>query len=307
MFHNNQEPPENIPFAPEDPQLKALRKQPLLLLLVLYGAIVVMNSLAGLTDLLFYPQMLKNDGGIIPIDVIFLLNFITFLSTYVTRRYWERKQQQRLLALSQPGQYLVEKQPVPYSTIPQLVKISLYMQRNKAFAFAFVYIFIMVVIVEFLIKVSLSYFSQLSIVISLLIALVIALVASGGIIWFSLNKNLSKKRTPHIELSEASISTSSGRVKMQVNWQDARFFSTYHGPRVFFLFGKGIQYYELASEHTLVRWQWQHALTTNYVTNPAMDQETYDHWQEQFLGYVVARTGLPLHNLDAVEVPLKKP
>jgi hypothetical protein len=38
-----------------------------------------------------------------------------------------------------------------------------------------------------------------------------------------------------------------------------------------------------------------------------MEQDTYDHWQEQLQGYVMIHTGLPLYDLDAVEVPLKEP
>ena len=62
-----------------------------------------------------------------------------------------------------------------------------------------------------------------------------------------------------------------------------------------------IQLYELASEHTVVRWQWPHSRLWMIMLEPQMSQEAFDSWLEQLQGYVVARTELPLFDFDSMQ------
>jgi hypothetical protein len=62
-----------------------------------------------------------------------------------------------------------------------------------------------------------------------------------------------------------------------------------------------IQLYEVASEQSVVRWQWSHARFWRMALEPEMSREEFDRWLEQLQSYVMVRTGLPLLDLDAQE------
>ncbi|GLV55425.1 hypothetical protein KDH_22690 [Dictyobacter sp. S3.2.2.5] len=91
-------------------------------------------------------------------------------------------------------------------------------------------------------------------------------------------------------------------------WQEICFFSTYRGP--FNLFdltpNRHSRYYELASPYRIIRWRHRLRINSQMPTRPELDQQAYDRWHQQLLGYIRGRTGLPLVGLDRVPVPTGK-
>ncbi|GCE08253.1 hypothetical protein KDAU_55820 [Dictyobacter aurantiacus] len=91
-------------------------------------------------------------------------------------------------------------------------------------------------------------------------------------------------------------------------WQEICFFATYKGPSTPLLLStsKHDRYYELASPQRIIRWRYQSRRAPQMTTQPELDQQAYDRWHQQLLGYIQARTNLPLVDLDSVPVPTGK-
>ena len=89
-------------------------------------------------------------------------------------------------------------------------------------------------------------------------------------------------------------------MESQISWQDVRQFTRYRGLRL--LPGRAnVHIYELAGDHTVVRWHWLH-VRRFITTEPSTTSDEYERWMSQLSGYVIERTGLPLLDLDLDEV-----
>ncbi|GCE24142.1 hypothetical protein [Dictyobacter kobayashii] len=294
-------------FAPEDPQLATQGQIPLKTFLIVYSiaSIMILSSVfflsiddySDIIHVLVSRQFLRD----IIICLITLLNFITFIDNfYFPLRYWRALQQKRQLAFWQPENYLASDQPIPSLELPQPTRIATTTKLNTLFLLILLYSFILMV----LICVSLP---NLPLFNTLLISTGVALMV-GILALITTYVQRRKPKWPYVEVRENDIAAALDKIREPLPWQNIRFFATYKGPSTLFTVGtnKYTRYYELATPQKIIRWRHQFKLSSWLETRPALDQDAYDHWHQQLLGYIKERTNLPLVDLDAVPMPTRK-
>ncbi|GLV55427.1 hypothetical protein KDH_22710 [Dictyobacter sp. S3.2.2.5] len=118
----------------------------------------------------------------------------------------------------------------------------------------------------------------------------------------------NKPKWPYVEVSEGGIAAAMDKIREPLLWQNIYFFATYKGPPTHFALStsKHARYYELASPQRIIRWRYQPRLAPQMTTRPELDQQAYDRWHQQLLGYIRERTSLPLVDLDRVPVQAGK-
>ncbi|GCE08251.1 hypothetical protein [Dictyobacter aurantiacus] len=102
-----------------------------------------------------------------------------------------------------------------------------------------------------------------------------------------------------IEVNAQGISTRINMIDGYIGWQDARLFARYRIMQPLIKSPRG-QYYEIASQQTVVRWLANRSRVAPITTRPKMKQEQYERWLQDLAGYITERTSLSLVDLDNV-------
>ena len=228
-----------------------------------------------------------------------LLLLLTLLLLWVrtySRTSLRKKQQQREIAIQQPEHFALPVQPSTTQELPQPDSVKIRMNLVATFLLNSLMLTIFWFIFSEIITPS---WSLRGILVHIFTSVLYGLLTSILNTFF--NSRISKQS---IEISESGIITSSyGKKKTEVAWQDARLFTTSANPTYPSTNAKKHPVYELVSTQTIVRWVWVHPRIASLLkTEPRMSRDEYDRWMAHLQGYIVARTNLPLLNLDAVEL-----
>ena len=217
------------------------------------------------------------------------LGLLVLTILFFSQRYWQRYAQRRQLAMQEPQAFLAQTQPTPTQEAPQPAQLGLQIRRTTYFVMTFVTALVIAFIVSLLANFSLVPGRFLG---ALVVGLIFAL--SAGLLSLFMARVISGSQ---ITITPNGLTTRLNTVEMAVNWQDVRLFSTYKtmGAGLFHI---NTRQYELASDYMIVRWQISPGRFGLYRPIPRMSNEEYVRWQEQFYGYIVARTGVPLVDLD---------
>lgn len=211
-----------------------------------------------------------------------------------TRNNLHSKQRQREVAIQQPERFMLPTQPTPEQDMPQPTTTFTNVNTTTTILImGGVYAVIWFIGNQLLTPSG----SARDLLAKLSGSLFFGLVM--GIATVLLNSQTNRQL---IEVSKTGITTAAfGMKRNQIAWQDVLLFtasanSTTPTPDV-----RKHPVYELVSAQTIVRWQWQRPLIAQLLkTDPHMSRDEYNRWMEHLHGYIVARTNLPLLNLDAV-------
>jgi membrane protein YdbS with pleckstrin-like domain len=225
-------------------------------------------------------------GGLFLILTVFL-----FLILFYSGRYWNRIRRKRREVLQQPEHFLVPGQPAAHGEQPLPATMHIRIRKRFFLPMLFIESFVVSLILT-------GVFFQWPHK-SLLVTLIITLCFASLMSLFML-PIVSRSSGYRIEVRSDGIATRYGTVDSYVSWDDARLFARYGALRLIKR-SSHIQLYELASERTVVRWQWSHSRLGTMMLTPQMSREEFDRWLEQLQGYIVARTGLSLMDLDSYE------
>jgi hypothetical protein len=261
-------------------------------IMCLFGIAIIVLSLSGhLLPADHVPDgLLSVAGGFLLVGGILIVAGvgISLWLYLVGRRYWQRLRPRRSLSQQDPTSFHASIQPTPIDTPPQPGKLTIQVKRSYLFSFTFGSFTIIV----FLLLEAIFRKTDGSLLIIILVSLVLSLFSSlFGVV------STSKRNRRLIEIGPNGITSRINIMESHISWPDVRRFTRYRGLRLSPGRAK-LQIYELAGDHTVVRWHWLHTQLRFVTTDPPMTPDEYEHWMTQVTGYVIARTGLPLLDLD---------
>ena len=229
---------------------------------------------------------------LLTVSVIFLI-LVLFLVLVIqySRSYWKRIIRKRQDALQEPERFraLVSSEVLSEQPSPSTIRIRL----RKTFLFPL--LFIENFVIWFIFTTVIFHWAQKNLFITGIGIGCVALLMSVFFLPI-----LDRSSGWRIELRADGIATRYGTVDTYVSWNDARLFARY-GALQLAQRSSRTQLYEVASEQSVVRWQWSHARFWRMTLEPEMSREEFERWLEQLQSYVMVRTGLPLLDLDAQE------
>jgi hypothetical protein len=234
----------------------------------------------------------ENANVLLTIGIMFLiLVLLLVVVMQYSRSYWNRIARKRQEALQQPERFrtLVPPETLAEQPSPSTMRIRL----RKTFLFPL--LFVENFVIWFIFTTVIFHWPQKNLLVTVISIGCIALLMS--VLFLPI---LGRSGGWRIELRADGIATRYGTVDTYVSWKDARLFARYGALRLAQRSSR-IQLYELASEHSVVRWQWSHSRLWTTMLEPEMSREEFDRWLEQLQGYVMVRTSLPLMDLDAHE------
>jgi hypothetical protein len=265
-------------------------------------AIGVLAAIGIISLLLFlFNRLLSNgnqSGGFLPVDVanllltvgsLFLILFLLMvLIMQYNRSYWNLIIRKRQEAFQRPENFriLVPQEVQAEQPLPSTISV----HPGKTFLFPL--LFVENFVLWLLFTTVIFHWAQKNLPITLLGTCCFALLMSFLFLPFVRNAS-----SWHIELRSDGIATRYGMVDTYVNWNDARLFARYKTLSLLQR-SSGVHMYELASEHSVVRWQWPYSRLWRMMLEPEMSREEFDRWLEQLQTYIVARTRLPLMDTD---------
>ncbi|GLV55429.1 hypothetical protein KDH_22730 [Dictyobacter sp. S3.2.2.5] len=284
------------PLAQDDPLVQRIQWSGQSGLVVLIGIgislLMVIYGVLSLTHSLFMPALpgFGNAFWLVIGILLFIMLVLSAVILLASQRYWQHLNCQRQRAIQQPDAFLAQSQPIHIVEPPQPVSLII---RPRAYR-----LFIMFFIEGFFLG-SLLNNSLFNAIIHQRLAL------SGLISPFIFALSLGIFMTPfiqrstqqRIEVNAQGISTRLNMIDSHINWQDARLFTRY---RILQLFSKPprSQYYEIASQQTVVRWLANRSRVATVTTQPKMNQQQYELWLRDLSSYITQRTNLPLVDLD---------
>lgn len=292
---DNTDPIVSIKIAQNDPQVKSAGKK-------MTAGLIVMAISALLLFLFVCNEKFWNTGAthLNTFDVA-LLNFaFWFLGLFAVLMllfmwlFWlsfrnqRRIQAKRQQAVLHPERFQLAEQPTASMEQPQPARLQLITRKITLFLITFIEVFIF----WFIIQISTNSPSLKSLLITFISSCLFATLIS-----FFFMIILRQSTRTRIEVNTEGISTRTGAVESHIRWQDAHLFARYK-PMGIRQKSARAWVYELASEQTLVRWQWPRSQKWKIV-EPAMTQEEYNCWLDELQRYVMARTELPLLEFDA--------
>ena len=229
------------------------------------GKAIWIWALGGISIIAFVIGLfgkLRNSGqhttGFLPVDVINLLLsvsvlfliLVTFLliTMFYARRYWSTIRRKRQEALQHPESFQMSAQQK--TQVEQPVPTTMHIRTRKSFLFPL--LFVENFVIWFIFTTVIFHWAQKNLLITLIGTVCLALLMS-----FLFLPIIGRSSGLRIELRADGIATRYGMVDTYVSWNDARLFAKYGGLRLV-QGSSSAQLYELASEHTVVRWQWPH-------------------------------------------------
>ncbi len=212
----------------------------------------------------FLPADVTNFLLVVSILFLILVLLILFVTSHA-KSYWKRIGRKRQEALQQPERFLVPVQEEAHAEqpLPAIMRVRI----RKSFFFLlllvenFVLWFIFTLVIFQWAQKNLLITSLGVCCIALLMSLILLPVVSGSSGW-------------RIEVRSDGIATRFGTVDSYVNWNDARLFAR-HGAFQLMRRSSRVQLYELASEHTIVRWQQSHSRFWMLLLEPQMSREEF--------------------------------
>jgi hypothetical protein len=289
--------PAPITVAQEDPHLKRVQWRGETTRAILLFMVISLTIFGVGCFFLYTNQATHTDQslGIVFIvmgGLLFLLFGLMSLLVLFSRRSLERLQAIRQRAVQQPERFKATTQPTLHDDLPQPASIHMHNKKSIILLISFildVIIFLIVFIVLF----------QPANVRTWLIVIIGTIFV--GLAMGAFTTLITKRSTGlYIEVTPDGISTRVGAFDGYVRWQDARLFAEQKPARTLWSRASRLQRFELSDAHIVVRWQY---LAYQIIeVEPKMSREELDRWMEQLNGYVAARTGLPLVDLDVREV-----
>lgn len=252
--------------------------------ILLYAASFVLANIISMTWI----------SGLISLaNFLLVCAFLIPLCGYNARARLRTLRGIRQRALRLPQSFLASPQPVVRATPPSIARLSMHHWR-ALYWFLFFICFALLfpgfqIIDRNFSWADLLYNGGQSIFIAFVISLVFLIVDR----YFN---------DQYIEVSEQGIKSRWRGKTVAMDWRDARLFAMY---RPSGLDGSNTSNsnngsysttYELANEHTIVRWS-QSPRRRLFKIEPTMNEQQFEQWHEQLRGYVVGKIGLPLVEL----------
>lgn len=278
-------------IAHNDPMRRRINNRQMLQAVAIFGIFGLIMLVAGIAGL-FNPVNIWL-GSICQFFIVagaflFLISILLGVALRVVARYWYRVQQARKEALHHPHDFLAATQPRMTSERPANIQMGRKTIVNLLVTLGLGLIFYTILAFPFV------HLSNIGLRLLVSIGFALALSLFAAIMGITLSKRTNWQR---VSIVNDGIGTRFGGVDSTIRWSDAAFFATYLGTNLWGGVNKKVRIYELASGQTVVRWQG--VARIKYMdTEPRMDQQQFDQWQEQLKGYVVEKTGLPLIELQ---------